>query len=142
MAAGAGTSILGVLLLSGTTEGPEIFKGLRALGVPKAFVAIMALVYRYLFEIANDASRMRRAAAARGFEARNLAAVPRLATMSGALLVRSIVRSENVHHAMVARGFDGEVRTLSTTRFGWREAAFMAAFYAAVAGGIAAVTYA
>jgi len=133
---GAVTSILGVLLLSGTTEGPEIFKGLRALGVPKAFVAVMAVVYRYLFEIAGDAASLRRAGAARGFEPKSLKAAPRLAAMAGALLVRSISRSENVHYAMLARGFDGEVRTLATTRFGLREALFMTAFYAALAGGI------
>jgi cobalt/nickel transport system permease protein len=139
---GALTSILGVLLLSGTTEGPEIFKGLRALGVPKAFVAVIAVVYRYLFEIALDAARLRRAAAARGFEATSLRAMPRLSAMAGALLVRSVSRSENVHYAMLARGFDGEVRTIGETRFGMREALFMAAFYGAVAGGILLVIHA
>jgi cobalt/nickel transport system permease protein len=142
VAAGALTSIAGVLLLSGSTEGPDLFHGLRQLGVPKAFVAVMGTVYRYLFEMASDLSRIRRAAAARGFEARSLASASRIGSMAGAVLVRSVVRSENVHNAMLARGFDGEVRTVSRGRFGWREAAFLAAFWATVAIGIGLAAYA
>jgi len=138
----AGTSILGVLLLSGTTEAPDLFKGLRALGLPKAFVAILSMVYRYLFEIGDELSRLRRAAAARGFQMRDLRAVPRMGTMVAALFVRSVVRSEKIHHAMAARGYDGEVRVLGHTHFGKREAAFMAIFYVVTSSLAALAIYA
>ena len=136
VAARAGTSLLGILALSGSTEAPELFRALRGLGCPKAFVAVMAMIYRYLFEMGDELARVRRAAAARGFEARDWRALPQLGAMAGALLVRSVVRSEEINRAMVARGYDGEVRTLSRTRFGAREAAFVAAFLGAVGLGI------
>jgi len=138
----AGTSILGIMLLSATTEAPALFKGLRAMGFPKAFVAVLAIVYRYVFEMAGELVRLRRAAAARGFEIKNFRAAPRLADMSGALLVRSVARSERVHHAMAARGYDGEVRTLSHGAFGLREAMFLGAFYILISSAVVAVIYA
>lgn len=138
----AGTSILGVLILSGTTEAPALFAGLASLGLPRAFVAVMAIVYRYIFEMGNDLSQVRRAAAARGFRVRNLSAVPMLSRMASATLIRSVVRTQKVHHAMLARGFDGEVRTLSRTRFGAREAAALFIFYAAIAAAALMVGHA
>ena len=103
---------------------------------------MLAIVYRYVFEMAGELVRLRRAAAARGFEIRNFKAAPRLADMSGALLVRSVARSERVHHAMAARGYDGEVRTLSHGAFGGREAIFLCAFYAGIAAAVMAAIYA
>lgn len=135
----AGTSIAGVLLLTGTTEAPELFKGLRGLGAPAAFVAITSTVYRYVFEIGDEFSRLRRAAAARCFQMKDVRALPRMGTMAASLLVRSVERSERVHHAMLARGYDGEVRTLGHGNFGAREWSFVAGFAAVIliAGAIA-----
>jgi cobalt/nickel transport system permease protein len=130
-----GASILAVLILSGTTEPPRLFEGLSSLGLPRAFVLVLSMVYRYLFEIAGELARVRRAAAARAFRMTSVRAVPRLGTMAGAVLVRSIERSERVNRAMRARGFDGEVRTIGRERFGLPELAFLAAFH----GGLAAL---
>ncbi len=127
------TSILAVLVLSGTTEPPRLFGGLASLGVPKAFVLVLSMVYRYLFEIAGELARVGRAAQARAFRMSSLRAVPRLGTMAGAVLVRSIERSERVNRAMQARGFAGEVRTLGRERFGLRDVVFLAAFHGLLA---------
>jgi len=138
----AATSILGVLVLSGSTEAPALFKGLRSLGVPRAFVTVLSMVYRYLFEIGDEFTRVRRSATARGFQVRDFHAIPRMSNMAAALLTRSVVRSQRVHNNMLARGFDGEVRTLSHAHFGRRDAAFLCAFYAAVATAIMVTAYA
>jgi len=50
--------------------------------------------------------------------------------MAGAVLVRSVERSERVSRAMQARCFAGEVRTVARERFGLREVAFLVAFHA------------
>jgi cobalt/nickel transport system permease protein len=55
---------------------------------------------------------MRRARAARTFEQAPRARLRTAAGLIGMLLVRSFERSERVHAAMLARGFDGEIRTL------------------------------
>ena len=132
-------SILGVLFLSGTTDPPALFAGLRALGAPKAFAAVLSVIYRYIFQIGDEFSRVRRAAAARAFAVRDFRAVPRLASMAASLLVRSVERSERVHHAMLARGFDGEVRTLEHGHFGAAEWLFIAAAYCATTLAVMAV---
>jgi len=36
--------------------------------------------------------------------------------MAGSLLLRSLERSDRIYHAMLARGYDGEVRSLETHR--------------------------
>jgi cobalt/nickel transport system permease protein len=41
--------------------------------------------------------------------------------MAGSLFLRSIERSERVYSAMVARGFDGELRSLRTPDLGYRD---------------------
>jgi len=122
-------SILAVLVLSGTTEPPRLFEGMASLGMPRAFVLVLSMVYRYLFEIAGELARVRRAALARAFRMTSVRAVPRLGTMAGAVLVRSVERSEQVNRAMRARGFDGEVRTMTRERFGPPEIAFLALFH-------------
>jgi len=142
VAAKAGTSILGIVLLSATTQAPELFKGLRSLGAPAAFVAVLSMVYRYLFEIGDEFSRLRRAAAARCFAMADARALPRMGTMAGALMARSVERSRRVHRAMLARGFDGEVRVLSHTHFGAGDAAFVGALYAVLAAAIAVAIHA
>lgn len=140
-AAKACASLLGLLFLTGATEAPDLFKGLRSLGMPKAFVAVLSVIYRYVFEMGDEFARMRRAAAARGFEMATVKAVPRMGTMAGALLARSLARAERVHQAMLARGFDGELRAISRTSFGRNEAVFVAVFYVLTAA-TAMVTYA
>jgi cobalt/nickel transport system permease protein len=138
----ATVSILGALLLAGTTEAPKLFAGLRSLGAPKAFVTVLSMIYRYLFQTADEFSKVRRAAAARCFTMRGVGSARRLGNMAASLLVRSVERSERVHHAMLARGYDGEVRTLHHGHFGAREWAFVVGFATVIAAAGAIALYA
>jgi cobalt/nickel transport system permease protein len=138
----SGTSIVGLLVLSGTTEATDLFAGLAALKLPRAFVLVLSMVYRYLFLLGSDLARLRRAARARGFSMRSRRSLPRLGTMAGTLLGRSVVRSDRVHKAMLARGFAGEVRTLPRGHFGRAEAVFLVLFYASLALGVVAAFHA
>jgi cobalt/nickel transport system permease protein len=87
-------------------------------------VAIISFMYRYLFVLADEALRLMRARAARsgaGPAGRkpggSLAWRGRVAGgLVGNLTLRAFERSERIHAAMVARGFQGEMRVLETPR--------------------------
>jgi len=104
-------SVTVALLLVSTTPFSEILRGLSWFRVPRVFVLILGFIYRYLFLIADQGLRMRRARQARSFGRRGLG--PRsAAALIATLLARTYARADRVYLAMAARGFDGTVRTL------------------------------
>jgi cobalt/nickel transport system permease protein len=122
-------SALGVLILVSTTALPELLRGFEMLGVPRFILMIGQFLYRYLFVISHEAQHMRAAAASRGGGARSLSKRDRFRAAAGALAVlfaRSYARAENIHQAMLARGFQGHFHLLAMRQFGWADAAFLA----------------
>ena len=114
-------SIQGAILLTATTQVDEVFQALRFLKVPRILVAIISLMWRYLFVMTEETSRLLRARSARsgadsipGRRSGGSAAWrARVAGgMAGSLILRSLERSERVYAAMLARGYDGEIRSL------------------------------
>ncbi|MGD1995012.1 MAG: cobalt ECF transporter T component CbiQ [Anaerolineae bacterium] len=107
-------------LLVSATPFPDLLKAMRSLHVPAVLMATVSFMYRYLFVLVDEAMRLQTARAARsvgsGRTVRWRARV--LGGMIGSLFVRSYERSERIYAAMLARGFAGEVRTL--TRLTWR----------------------
>jgi len=104
------------LLLILTTSWNRVLKALRFLHVPVTVVVTLGMTYRYLFVLLKTATEM--------FEARRVCLVgtlaepdrQRLASASaGILLERSIALSQEIHLAMQARGFRGEVYLLDDT---------------------------
>ena len=96
--------VLASLTLAATTEPQDVLRGLERLRLPALLVQILGFMIRYLDVVTADLGRMRRALAARGFEARNPRHWPVLGRAVGALFVRSYERGERVHLAMVSRG--------------------------------------
>lgn len=95
-------SALAALLFAATTPLPVWTAALRSWGLPAALVSTIEFVYRYLFVLAEEAQTICTAARARGgfrFSAAGGAL--------GVLFARSWQRAENVHHAMLARGYRG-----------------------------------
>jgi cobalt/nickel transport system permease protein len=110
-------AVLLVFVVMGTARFHVTLKALRRLHVPSVAVQILAFSYRYLFVLFDEMHRMMSAAAARGQErARGLRRLRNLGSMLGMLLVRSLDRTGRVQHAMLARGYRGEVRTLDDFR--------------------------
>jgi len=107
-------SLTVVVVLLYTTPFEQLLRALRQCGVPRLLVAILAAMRRYLFVLAEELERMRRAQYARTFDCpRRLSPVTvRNGVRAVAMLfVRCSERAERVHAAMLARGFDGEIRT-------------------------------
>ncbi|MGQ9492859.1 MAG: cobalt ECF transporter T component CbiQ [Anaerolineae bacterium] len=106
------------VLLTATTPLPDILVAIRALGIPRLLVAILGLMWRYLFVLADEALRMMRARDARSaaMSGKSGGAVAWRARvtggMVGSLFLRGYERSERIYHAMLARGYDGTIRSL------------------------------
>lgn len=113
---GAGASIV----LTGTTEIPDIIRGMGALRVPALFTSIAMFMVRYLELIADELRRTRVAMVSRGYDPRWLWQARPIASSAGALFVRSYERGERVHSAMLSRGYTGTMpslgRSVATTR--------------------------
>jgi cobalt/nickel transport system permease protein len=112
-------SVQAAILMAFTTPFNDLLWGMRALRLPAALVSIVAFMYRYLFVLADEALRLRRARAARSGVAAgargggSLAWRGRVAGgLVGNLTLRAFERSERIHDAMLARGFQGELKTL------------------------------
>lgn len=122
-------SVQMAVLLTATTRFPDVLHALRHLKVPAILVSILAFMYRYLFVLADEVSRLLRARAARSARlptqhgGRSVWWRASIAgNMVGQLLVRSLARSDRVYQAMLARGYRGELLTMNPhvmTSFDW-----------------------
>ena len=69
------------------------------------FVTTLTLMHRYLFVLADEAERMRRARASRTFTRGRRFQWHTLATVVGQLFIRASERAERIYDAMCARGW-------------------------------------
>ena len=104
------------IVLAGTTEIPEMLRGMTILRVPAALTAIAMFMVRYLVLVSNELARMRVAMTARGYDPRWIWQVKPIASSAGALFIRSYERGERVHSAMLARGFSGTMPEINRRR--------------------------
>ncbi len=97
--------ILALLLLAWTTPFPELLQALRRLRLPPVMLTTLALMYRYLPVLAEEARRMERARASRTFCRSRRVAWQQLGAIVGHLFVRTADRAERIYLAMCARGW-------------------------------------
>jgi cobalt ECF transporter T component CbiQ len=111
-------SISLVVLLTLTTPWNRLLASLRGLGVPRMFVQVLAMAYRYLFHLLGSVSDMYTARKARTISARSDVTAGRrfVAASAGALFGKAHALSEEVHLAMVSRGYTGNTRTIAAPR--------------------------
>jgi cobalt/nickel transport system permease protein len=132
-------SVTAATILTATTEPDQVLRSLRWLGVPRLLVATISFMWRYVFVIAEEAQRMLRARDARsartgGRAGGSLAWRAGVAgNMVGTLFLRSLNRSERVYTAMLARGYNGELRSLERFNLRARDVAVAASAATALA---------
>jgi cobalt/nickel transport system permease protein len=97
--------LFSMILLSGTTPFADILAVLKRVRVPAILVTTLALLYRYLFVLIDEAERMQRARECRSFDAKPTNAWRNLAAVAGQLFARSSERAERIYAAMCARGW-------------------------------------
>jgi cobalt/nickel transport system permease protein len=98
-------SLLTMVLLANTTPFAAILRVLKACRLPSLLITTLALLYRYLFVLADEAQRMQRARLARSFVPKRVAIWHLLGTVIGQLFVRSTERAERIYAAMCSRGW-------------------------------------
>ncbi len=139
-------AITATVVLAATTRYLDIAAALRWYRVPSLLVAVMEMMYRYVFLLGGEVRRMLAARQARS------AALPDLrpggtvtwrakvaGQMAGSLFIRTLNRGERVHMAMTSRGYDGGATAASMRNLTAGEAVVLAAFTAAlIAAAVAA----
>ncbi len=119
-------AVQAALLLSMTTHFTALLWAMNSLRVPGTLVAIIGFMYRYLFTLKDEAERLLRARAARSGSSAGIKSGGGLVWrarvaggMVGNLFLRSYERSERVYAAMLARGYDGQIRALNPPPLTW-----------------------
>jgi cobalt/nickel transport system permease protein len=123
-------SALAVLLVMATTPVAALLAGLETWRVPRFLLMVSQFLYRYLFVVSEEAQHMRKAAACRAGSRRALSAGLRFRAAAGALAVlfaRSHGHAEEIHRAMLGRGFRGHFRPLAARPFTGADALFLTA---------------
>jgi cobalt/nickel transport system permease protein len=114
-------SVQAAVVMAASTPFPDLLVAMRAVRLPRLLVMLFGLMWRYLFVFADEGLRLTRARAARSGQSDlagakaggNLAWRARVTGgMAGNLFVRAFERSDRIYMAMLARGYDGEVRSL------------------------------
>jgi cobalt/nickel transport system permease protein len=97
--------LLSIIVFSNTTTFNNLVRLLRKLRVPKVLVDVIALMYRYIFVLIDEAEKMQRARASRTFINQKKLSWKLQGSIIGQLFVRSYERGERIYRAMRARGF-------------------------------------
>jgi cobalt/nickel transport system permease protein len=130
-----GTSVSLAILLVLTTPWADLLKALTVLHVPEAFVLILGMTYRYIFLFLHTlddmllARKSRTVGASSGSEQRQY-----IVASMGTLMGKSFQMSNQVFQAMLARGFNGRIRTFNEYRMTPRDWALGALTLLLVAG--------
>lgn len=98
--------LIAMTLLAQTTPFSEILQIFRKIHVPALLITTLALMHRYLFVLADESARMRRARACRTFSPRKKFAWKTLASVITQLFLRASERAQRIYDAMRARGWE------------------------------------
>jgi cobalt/nickel transport system permease protein len=107
------------LLLPLTTRWNELLRAFAAFRVPQLFVLVLAMTYRYIALLVRTVAELHEARTSRTVRYLPTGAEQRwVASRMGYLFGKSYRLSQEVHDAMLARGFAGEVKSLEPRKAG------------------------
>lgn len=125
-------SVLALLLMISTTPFFDTLRAMRWYRIPPLMCNLMMFTYRFIFVLLEELSRMRLARMARGFRGGtsllDRSAFKTISNTIGMVFVRSNMRAGHIYDALLARGYDGEVHTLTKIKMRGRDVLFGAAF--------------
>lgn len=94
--------------LLATAPLPVTLAGLARMGVSRRLTELLLITHRYLYVFVHEARRMQIGMDVRGFrKSTSMATLRTVGNYVGMLFVRSFERTERVHAAMLARGYQG-----------------------------------
>ena len=101
-------ALLAMLLFTATTPFADILRLFQTLHVPGLLITTLALMHRYLFVLADESARMRRARASRNFSPHRQVSWRTLSTVIAQLFLRASDRADRIYDAMRARGWNAD----------------------------------
>ncbi len=107
-----------VLILILSTGFRNVCICLGRIGVPSFLTNQLLMVYRYLTVLLEEALIMRRARESRGY-GRAKMPLGEWGPFIGQLFLRSLTRSQNIHKAMLSRGYNGKIPVFSHGNLKW-----------------------
>lgn len=116
-------TVSAALVLVAGTGMNELCVALGRLGVPRIFVSQLNFLFRYAFVLGSEASSMATAHALRSGGRRP--GIAAFGPLAGHLLLRAFERAQRIHRAMLARGFDGELRGTRALNWTGRDTVFV-----------------
>ena len=103
------------VLLTLTTRWNSLLQALEVLHIPSTFILILGMAYRYIVLLVTTVQEIHIARKSRTIRYGSTREEQRwVASRIGYLFKKTYVLSQEVHKAMLSRGFSGENRTLST----------------------------
>lgn len=113
------TSVSLIVLLTLTTRWTDVMKSLRTLGVPQIFILVLSMTYQYIFLLIRVVQEMHLAKKSRTIRTnRTGEGIEKeqnwVASRIGTVLMKSYKMSDEIHSAMVSRGFHGEIKSHGT----------------------------
>ena len=108
MIKGVLTVLAGYLLIA-TTSIEKICYAFRLLHVPKGFVVVLLLIFRYVTVLLSEARRITQAYQLRAPNQKGIH-YKVWGSLLGRMLLRSMDRASDIYDSMLLRGFDGEFR--------------------------------
>lgn len=113
-------SVQVAILLVTTTQFPDLIHALEHLRLPRLLITVIAFLYRYIFVLSDEVLRLLRARQSRSASLDGkrgggtvLWRAQVAGNMVGQLFLRSYERSDRIYNAMLARGYQGHLRTLN-----------------------------
>jgi cobalt/nickel transport system permease protein len=126
------TSVLLLLVLVSSTPFMDVLWTLRWFRLPTILSDMIMFTYRFIFVMLDESERMRLARKSRGFGGgRSLLdreAFKVLSNTIGMIFLRSYRRANRVYAALLSRGYDGKIRSITAFKVKARDAMFGLAF--------------
>ena len=109
--------VMAIFILIATTPFSSLTRELRRMRVPRVFVTLLEMIYRYIGVLIDEAGNMNTSYKLRSVKSKGIA-MKDMGPFVGQLALRSFDRGERVYSAMVCRGFGGEFPEHMPVRMG------------------------
>lgn len=110
-----------ILFLSMSTPANKLLLAATWFRVPKIFVELALLVYRYIFVLLEEIVTIKDAQRVRLGYRNWQQSIRSVGTLGGSLVLRAYDRAERVFEAMIARGYTGAMTINYTEHFGRKD---------------------
>lgn len=107
------SSVSSLYFLSLNTTMVDIIYALRTMKLPKIFVELMMLIYRYIFLLLELAINITIAQKSRLGYKNYATSLKSFASMLSSVFIKSIRMSSQLYDALDSRGYDGELRVVN-----------------------------